>query len=254
MLSIGERDRANTAPARTCEPRRFASVHMSTFALSLAIFGIAALHVLPEPTLMASTGARVAYDPTLNFLSEYVRTQYGALMTANFVLLAIAGGALGCALDAVGLRREARFMWSAGGVLMLLALLPTDLADFRTDLSTCHDPARIDPCTWVGRIHDFLPNFAFGFIALVVGSLSRRVDWRPVAKKGAWCAAIAVALALASHFYVALKHPHVERIWVGLMQRSVVGAALLWMAMLLAELRRRSIHVRCRKCSSQARY
>jgi hypothetical protein len=189
--------------------------------------------------LMGSTGARVSYDPTLNFLSEYVRTQYGPLMTANFVLLAIAGGSLGFEFGRVGLRREARFMWGAALFLVLLALLPTDLADFRTDLSTCHDPARVEPCTWVGRVHDFLPNFAFGFVALVGICLSRRIEWLPIAKKGAWCAAFAAILALVSHFYVTHRAPHVERIWVGLSQRGVVAPALLWMAMLITDLEKR---------------
>lgn len=209
-------------------------------ALSAAIFGIVTLHVLPDPILVGSTGARVPYDPMLNFLSEYVRTQYGLLMSANFVLLAIAAGTLGLAVSRVALRDEARLLWGAAIFLVLLALLPTDLADFRTDGSTCHDPARVEPCTWVGRVHDVLPNFAFGFVALVGVSMSRRVEWRAIAKKGAWCAAAAALLVLAGHVYVSHRAPLVGRMWVGVSQRAVVAAVLLWMGMVVAELVRRS--------------
>jgi len=80
---------------------------LARFGLLLSAAGIATLHLLPRPVVAATTGQVVLYDPPLNFLSEYVRTQYGPLMTFNFWALAGAAVAAVWALRAAGLGREA---------------------------------------------------------------------------------------------------------------------------------------------------
>src|SRR5687768_2105679 len=136
-------------------------VRLAQAALLAAVAGLVALHVLPRPMMHATTGELIPYDPRVNFLSELVRTQYGPLMTASFVALAIAGASASIAVWRAGLRREAILLGGVASMLALLALFPGDLAELRMDGSNCGDPARIEPCTWVGRTHDVLPNVLF---------------------------------------------------------------------------------------------
>src|SRR5689334_11294385 len=72
--------------------------------LGLAAFTLAVLHALPAPRLYATTGAVIPYRP-VNFLSEFVRTDYAPLMTACFFLLAL--GTLATAATLRRLRAEA---------------------------------------------------------------------------------------------------------------------------------------------------
>lgn len=188
------------------------------------------LHLAPQPMLLATTGASIPYDWRLNFLSELVRTQYGPAMTANFVLLAIACACTAFAFRHAALPREAWLLAGCAAVFALLALLPSDLAELRTDASTCGDPARIEPCTWVGRAHDVLPNALFVLIGLTCLSLFRRktAPWRRVVMAAGLCAAGAIVLVVLAALYVQAVAPS-GRVWVGLLQRAVVVPGIGWL-------------------------
>ena len=95
-------------------------LQLAQLALILSITVFVVLHLLPQPMLHATDGALIPYDPRVNFLSEFVRTQYGSLMTANFVLLGIGAGSGAIAMYRGSMRREAFLL---GGVaLMLIAI------------------------------------------------------------------------------------------------------------------------------------
>lgn len=204
----------------------------------LAVLVVLALHFAPAPMLEASNGATIAYDPRLNFLSELVRTQYGPAMIASFLLLALASAATSLALPRAGLSRESWLLGAVASLFVLLAAFPTDLAELRTDASTCGDPSRIEPCTFVGRVHDVLPNALFVLIGSMWISLWRRGDrsWRGVVIGGLACGLAAVILLLAAHLY--LRGVHSGRWWVGLMQRAVVVPGLAWLWIIDARLAR----------------
>lgn len=214
-------------------------IRIAQVALVAAVAGLVVLHLLPRPLLHATTGELIPYDPRVNFLSELVRTQYGSLMTASFVALAISGATGSIAVHRAGLRREAALLGGAALTLALLALLPSDLAELRTDASTCGDPTRVEPCTWVGRAHDVLPNALFFLLGAVWFSLLlyRRAEWARVVWAGVLCAAIAIVLAVATRLYVA-DGTSVARIWIGATQRSVIGSAIIWLWIFLAHLAR----------------
>lgn len=214
-------------------------VRVAQVALVAAMAGLVVLHLLPRPLLHATTGELIPYDPRVNFLSELVRTQYGSLMTACFVALAVSGATGSIAVHRAGLRREAVLLGGAAVTLALLALLPSDLAELRTDASTCGDPTRIEPCTWVGRAHDILPNALFLLLGAVWLSLVRyrRAAWARVVWAGVLCAVVAIVLAVASRLYVA-DVTSVQRIWIGATQRSVIGSAIVWLWIFLAHLAR----------------
>src|SRR5262245_13063769 len=93
-------------------------------ALLAAVIDFLGLHLAPRRMLHATTGAVLAYDARLNFLSEFVRTQYGPAMTANFVLLGTAGFAAALAMRSAAHEREAWMLAGLGVLLVLLALLP----------------------------------------------------------------------------------------------------------------------------------
>jgi hypothetical protein len=212
---------------------------VARLGLLLAAAGIVTLHLLPGPVLTATTGQSVLYDPRLNFLSEYVRTQYGPLMTFNFCALGGAAVAAAWALRSAGLRREAGFVVGAALFLILLAVFPTDLTDLRQDGSACDLPLRIEPCTWVGRVHNPLSSVVFGCLGATWLSLAwrRRPEWRPVLWAGVACALLGAALVGASTLYL-MHVPGVSRHWLGLMQRSVVAPAVLWLWLLLGRVTR----------------
>ncbi|UJR87011.1 DUF998 domain-containing protein [Sandaracinus amylolyticus] len=206
----------------------------SSQALIVASFvTVVALH-LADATLIGSTGATLAYDGRLNFLSELARTDLGPAMTSVFVVLGLAS-----ALSALGMHRservrEARWVAGVAIVFVLLALLPTDLRDFRgaINASTCGDPSRIEPCTWVGRAHDVLPNVLFALIGLTWWELrrSRAIAWAPAVQAGRVCGAIALVLLIAAEVYLRVALPEAP-IWVGLTQKAVVAPALVWFAL-----------------------
>lgn len=213
--------------------RFFAAQRVGLAAWVLAGVGLAALHLLPRPHLMATTGARILYQPT-NFLSEYARTEYAPLMVAIFILLAF--GTLATAVTIRSLRREAVLTGIAGIALLLLAVFPTDLADLATDAVTCGMPERIEPCTMIGRIHNPLSTFVFFPVALVAVSFcvrSRREPrWRVAAALALLCGVVAVCGIVGAGVYLQNTGWHGRR-WTGLMQRSLVFPAIVWTTGLL---------------------
>jgi hypothetical protein len=207
---------------------------LARLCLLLSAAGIVVLHLLPRPVLEATTGQVALYDPRLNFLSEYVRTQYGPLMTFNFVTLAGAAVVAAWALRAAGLGREAKLVAVAAVFLALLAVFPTDLVDLRRDGAACDDPLRIEPCTWVGRVHNPLSTVVFCCLGATWLSLAsrRRPQWRSVVWAGVACSLLAAGLVGGSAVY-SRQIPEVGRHWIGMMQRSVVVPALVWLWLLL---------------------
>lgn len=201
--------------------------------LGLAGGCLSALHCLPHLMLHSTTGALIPYQPT-NFLSEFVRTDYGPLMTAAFFLLAL--GALATATTLRSLRREAVLLATAGVALALLGFFPTDLADLTTNSVTCGALGRIEPCTAVGEIHNPLSTFVFVPIFLTALSFCIRSRserrWRGVSGLALICGAMAVCGIVAATVYLHSLGWH-GRWWTGLMQRSLVLPAFVWMAGLL---------------------
>jgi hypothetical membrane protein len=201
--------------------------------LGLAAGCLVALHALPQPMLHSTTGALIPYQPT-NFLSEFVRTDYGPLMTTCFFLLAL--GALATATTLRSLRREAVLLAIAGVALALLGFFPTDLSELTTNNFTCGAPERIEPCTMVGNIHNPLSTVVFAPIFLTALSFCVRSrkerQWRGVSVLALICGVLAVFGVVAATVYLQSLGWH-GRWWTGLMQRSLVIPALIWMAGLL---------------------
>ena len=201
--------------------------------LALAGICLLTLHALPTPLLHATTGAHIPYQP-VNFLSEFVRTDYAPLMTACFLLLAL--GAMATAVTLRHLRREAVLVAVAGVALGLLAVFPTDLADLTTDRFTCRSSERVEPCTVTGLIHNPLSTAVFFpllLTALSVCARSRKEPrWRGVAYLALGCGVIAVCGIVGATLYLQSLGWQ-GRWWTGLMQRSLVFAALFWMGGLL---------------------
>lgn len=94
----------------------------SLFCLACFGVGIGLLHVLVPQ-----------FPPTYRFMSEYVRSPYGPLMTLNFFALAGAAGCLAVSLNAEAwLNPRARWhgptlMAWAALFLLMLGLFPSDL-------------------------------------------------------------------------------------------------------------------------------
>jgi hypothetical protein len=201
--------------------------------LGLAGLDLTVLHLLPRPVLHTSMGATVPYQPT-NFLSELVRTDYGNWMTLCFVLLAI--GAAGAAGTLRTYRREAALLAVAGLALALLAFFPTDLADLTTDDLTCGQPTRIEPCTWIGRVHNPLSTAVFVPIFAAMVSLCARRRREPEGRRliglTLVCGLLMAAGVVAASLYLNATGWH-GRWWTGLMQRSLVVPALLWVGAVL---------------------
>jgi Protein of unknown function (DUF998) len=202
----------------------------------LAMCNIAVLHLLPAPKLYATTQQVFDYKPW-NFMSEFVRTQYGVWMTLCFCLMGAGALALAFALArrTPSLKREAIFIAIASVALFGLALFPTDLADLRYSHSTCGLPTRIEPCTLVGRIHNPLSTFVFAPIVAMTLSLiwRSRVDnsWKPVARAGVFCGVLALLCLVCAKLYLYSIGWH-GALWTGLMQRSIVLPALLFLTYL----------------------
>jgi hypothetical protein len=213
------------------------SVQVGATLGALAGLDLVLLHTLPPPHLAARTGVMVPYRPW-NFLSELVRTEYGPGMTACFFLLGLSVLATARALARHRLRREALLLSLAGAALFLLGFFPTDLADLTTDALTCGQPTRIEPCTLVGRIHNPLSTLVFAPIGLAIVSCCRfREPF--LTRLAVLCGLLALGGVLAATLYLQTIGWE-GRWWTGLMQRSLVFPALLWLAGLLWHLRQKS--------------
>jgi hypothetical protein len=213
------------------------AARLARSGLLLFAAGIVTLHLLPAPMLSTTTGQMLPYDPRLNFLSEYVRTQYGLVMTASFWTLGATAAAAAWAFRRAGLGREALALAVAALFAALLALFPTDLTDLRADGPACDLALRIEPCTWVGRVHNPLSSVVFGCLGATWLSLAlrRRPEWKAVVRGGVACLVLAAVLVGASALYL-MQLRGVGRHWLGLMQRSAAASALLWFWLVLRRL------------------
>jgi Protein of unknown function (DUF998) len=200
------------------------AARISTACLAAALLLLIVLHCIPGLELIATTGERIPYDPRVNFLSEYVRTPAAPLMIGFFLLVAGHAGTLAWLARELGLHAASKALLAASFVALLLVVFPTDLAELRTDFGTCGDPSRVEPCTWVGRVHDILPEVLFACIGVTWLALVRvrRLAW---AGLGAGLAAF--VLLVAAHIAV-VSNVDPGRWWVGLLQRAVIGPTLLW--------------------------
>lgn len=218
------------------------SARFSLGTILVASLLICALHLLPHPMLLATTGKQYPYQPT-NFLSELVRTQYGPAMTACFFLLAAGAGALAAGLWH-RIRREGALMALAALALGLLGLFPTDLADLTTDDVTCGLSTRIEPCTLIGRIHNPLSTLVFAPIALLAVSLLWRgrteSAWKPLRWVILGCGALAVILLLCARLYLQ-SIGWTGRGWTGLMQRSLVLPAIIFLTYLAIDISKKDL-------------
>ncbi|MBC8137880.1 MAG: DUF998 domain-containing protein [Fibrella sp.] len=219
-----------------------AARRMGMVTLALAGVCLTILHTLPVPELHATTGALIPYRP-MNFLSEFVRTDYAPLMTACFFLLAL--GAMATAVTLRLLRREAILVAMAGAALGLLGLFPTDLSDLATDRFTCGMPDRVEPCTITGMIHNPLSTMVFFPLLLTALSFCarslREPRWRVVAWLAVGCGVLALCGFAATHLYLQSLGWQ-GRWWTGLNQRSLVFPALLWMGGLLIAMKNDPAH------------
>ncbi|WP_395088488.1 DUF998 domain-containing protein [Armatimonas sp.] len=202
------------------------SVQMGAVSIALAGADLVVLHVLPSPRLHATTGATYPYHPW-NFLSELVRSDYSPLMTACFFLLGLGALAAARALFKHNLKRESVLLAIAGVSLLLLGFFPTDLADLTTDDLTCGQLTRIEPCTLIGRIHNPLSTLVFAPIFLAIASFCLRRE-RFLSRLALFCGALALGGIVGASLYLHSIGWH-GRWWTGLMQRSLVFPALLWL-------------------------
>lgn len=194
------------------------------------------LHLVPDLVLVTRTGDTITYDARLNFLSELARTQWGSVMIGCFVGLGAATGLTASAFAARQRRWIALAVFGMAVVIMLLAVFPTDLNDFRYATMACDEVDRIEPCTWVGRVHDVLPALLVPLAAFVgIALLRAGPPWRRLGWAGA--GALVIAIGLASLAYLYVRHTTaVPRPWVGLMQRAVAVPALGWLALINCKL------------------
>jgi hypothetical protein len=209
-LDLGERKRMRT------------SATLSVFCLFCFGAGIGLLHVLVPQ-----------FPPTYRFMSEYVRSPYGPLMTFNFVALAGATGFLAVSLNAEA-RVHPRLRWYgptlmawAALFLLMLGLFPSDLQD--------------TPRTLIGRIHDFFSTLPFACIVptaiLFVRHFTGIALWRRTMRTTLLLAGCALpGLAYAYGWQHSLK-------WTGLIQRASALPILLWL--LCVALRLRTLPRRC---------
>src|SRR5262249_17797733 len=109
----------NTSYNTNRENRRMERIAQRVGIITFGLAGVdlIVLHLLPAPMLHTTMGALIPYHPW-NFLSEFVRTQYGPLMTACFFLLAL--GTFATAVMYRHLRRESALMVAAGIALIML--------------------------------------------------------------------------------------------------------------------------------------
>jgi hypothetical protein len=225
--------------------RNIRAAHLALTFTVLAMCNIAVIHLLPAPKLYATTGVVHDYKPW-NFMSEFARTQYGVGMTLCFCLMGAGAMTLGFALRTRQLKHEAIFIFVASIALFSLAVFPTDLADLRYSQTTCGLLTRIEPCTLVGRIHNPLSTFVFAPIVVMTLSLilRSRVDnfWKPVARAGGLCGILALLCLICAKLYLVSIGWH-GALWTGLMQRSLVLPALLFLAYLSGELSRHTSRI-----------
>ena len=192
----------------------------SACILCLACFGVSigVLHVVVPQ-----------FPPTYRFMSEYVRSPYGPLMTFNFFALAGATGSLAVSLNAEAhihqrLRRHGpTLMASSALFLLLLGLFPCDLQG--------------TPHTLIGRIHDFCSTLPFACIIptaiLFVRQFGKDISWRNIIRMTLLLAVCAViGLAVAYSWQHSLK-------WTGLIQRTSATPILIWLSIVAFRLRGR---------------
>jgi hypothetical membrane protein len=215
------------------------ALQLGAVSMALASADLTLLHLLPAPRLYATTGAVFAYRPW-NFLSELVRSDYAPLMTACFFLLALSALAVGRALHKHSWKGESALLTLAGAALLLLGFFPTDLADLSTDALTCGQPTRLEPCTLVGRIHNPLSTLVFAPIFVAIALCSVRKE-RFLTILAVLCVALMLAGVGGATLYLHAIGWH-GRWWTGLMQRSLVLPALLWLTGLLWHLHKKSLH------------
>ena len=203
---------------------------LARLGLLLSLAGLLTLHLVPAPVLTATTGQVVAYDPRVKFLSEYVRTQYGPLDDRRVVLACRLGGGglLGVAAGGAGPRGQA--CGGCGDVLGASGVVSHGPGGPSAGRLTCGDPLRIEPCTWAGRVHAPLSSVVFGCIAGTWGS----VAWRrrpAMAARGVGGARVHAVGRVPAGWLRALPQqaPGTGRHWIGLMQRSLVAPALMWL-------------------------
>ena len=111
--------------------------------------------------------------------------------------------------------------------LLLLGFFPTDLADLTTDDLTCGRPTRIEPCTLIGRIHNPLSTLVFAPIFLAIASFCLRRE-RFLSRLALLCGVLALGGIMGASLYLHSVGWQ-GRWWTGLMQRSLVFPALLWL-------------------------
>jgi hypothetical membrane protein len=204
MLNAGEQKRMRI------------SATMSVICLACFGTGIGLLHVLVPQ-----------FPPTYRFMSEYVRSPYGSLMTCNFVVLAGATGLLAVSLNAEA-RVYQRARWHgptlmawAAVFLFLLGLFPSDLQGTTRTL--------------IGRIHDFFSTLPFACIVptaiLFVRHFTGNSLWRSTVRASLLLAGCAIiGLACAYGWQHSLK-------WTGLIQRTSALPILLWLLLVALRLR-----------------
>ncbi len=213
------------------------AIRLGTLSVVLAGADLLTLHILPPPQLQATTGKSFPYHPW-NFLSELARTEYSPLMTLCFILLGLSAGASAWALHRHAFRRESVLLSIAALSLILLSFFPTDLADLSTDAYTCGQPWRLEPCTLAGRIHNPLSTLVFAPVLLAIVSFCRRRE-RGLTQLAKICGLLALVGMVGATLYLQSIGWH-GRWWTGLMQRSLVFPALLWLLGLLGWLAKKA--------------
>ena len=191
---------------------------------------MAILHALPAPILRAADGQFFPYDWRVNFLSEFVRTDYAPLMTAGFVALGVAGASLAAVLRSCGRTREAACLAVAALMSLLLALFPTDLAFDREEK------------TLIGRVHNPLSTLAYlpCFCAMWLGAQKSRALKNAAIVSGILLI-ILVGAGLVWLLGAIATDPRIADLvgphrWVGLMQRGVAASLLFWLTALARSL------------------
>jgi hypothetical membrane protein len=158
------------------------------------------------------------FEPTHRFLSEYVRSSYGWLMTANFLVLSVSAFCLARALFCLQrteghLRHPAILLAIAALFLLLLGLFPSDLQEA---------PKSLD-----GIIHDRLSVIPFLLVFFAAVLLMRVVHKDPIwsgLKTGSY-----VLGSLGLFGVVAGWVTQGSISWTGLVQRIIVAPVLLWL-------------------------
>jgi hypothetical membrane protein len=180
-----------------------------TAAAGLAWFSVSvvALHLLCP-----------AFDPTRRFLSEYVRSPYGGLMTANFLTLSLTALCLSRALFCLhrpkgDLRFSAGLFAIAALCLLLLGLFPSDLQ------GGTRSPA--------GIVHDRLSVIPFLLLLTAAAHLIRAVRGDPGWRLLQAATYLLVPLGILGVVIGWVVQGGIS--WTGLVQRMLLAPVLLWL-------------------------